>query len=260
MVRDVGYRPVMWFAYVVPGEKLEDDTIIAWDDDSFRNMIEHYYESNDDVLKIDYESRVGTRVSGGPVDSVVGEASNVGVGETSNAGGSHELNDIESLFDVNLGDSKDAFEGDSKVAFEGKGKGKGKASFEENGKGEASFEGDTKGEAGFERDEGLGFIFRKKGADVDGETNKGNKGTKSADRDDEFERQQDSDRDDKSGRETDYIDSSDDGEVVCKKSMKLLYDTSDPIPYLQLGLIFESARQFKDALSKFVLTKDFILS
>ncbi|KAK8578991.1 hypothetical protein V6N12_069327 [Hibiscus sabdariffa] len=153
MVRDAGYRTIMWFAYVVPCEKLEDGTTIAWDDDSFRNMIEHCkmgalhvyvehrvdipkyadYESNDDVLKIYYESRVGTRVNGGPASSVVGEASNVAVG-----------------------DSKDAFEGESKATFEvkgkGKGKGKGKVAFEEKGKGEASLQGDAKGEASFEKD------------------------------------------------------------------------------------------------------------
>ncbi|KAK8676659.1 hypothetical protein V6N13_142229 [Hibiscus sabdariffa] len=157
MVRDAGYRTIMWFAYVVPCEKLEDGTTIAWDDDSFRNMIEHCkmgalhvyvehrvdipkyadYESNDDVLKIYYESRVGTRVNGGPASSVVGEASNVAVG-----------------------DSKDAFEGESKATFEvkgkGKGKGKGKVAFEEKGKGEASLQGDAKGEASFEKDGGSG--------------------------------------------------------------------------------------------------------
>ncbi|KAK8516336.1 hypothetical protein V6N12_068943 [Hibiscus sabdariffa] len=75
------------------GQTLKDDTIIAWDDESFRNMIEHNkkgalhvyvehnvdipqyveYESSDDVDK-NCESYVGQGGIVGPGRSVFGEA------------------------------------------------------------------------------------------------------------------------------------------------------------------------------------------
>ncbi|KAK8562182.1 hypothetical protein V6N13_148709 [Hibiscus sabdariffa] len=195
MVKDVGYRTVMWFVYVVPSEKLEYGTTIAWDDDSFRNMTNHCnmcklhdytehkvdipqnadYESNDDVLKIDCESRVGTRVTGGLAGSVAGE--------TSNAEG------LGFIFRKKYADANES-DDDAKIQkieedcmhfF----KKRGKLSNDE-----------VETETCFDFDFG-----------TSSETNKGNKGTKSLERDDEFERQQDFDMDDESGRETDDIDS-----------------------------------------------------
>ncbi|KAK8986840.1 hypothetical protein V6N11_037766 [Hibiscus sabdariffa] len=69
----------------------------------------------------------------------------------------------------------------------------------------------------------------------------------------------------KSGSETDYIESSDvgsydnlkDGEVFCKIRKKIFYDPKDRIPCLQLGLIFDNTRQFKDALVEFDVAKRF---
>ncbi|KAK8529270.1 hypothetical protein V6N13_102203 [Hibiscus sabdariffa] len=68
-----------------------------------------------------------------------------------------------------------------------------------------------------------------------GTSSETNKGTKSVDMDDKFERQQDSDRDGESGRWTYYIDSSNVGS----------YESLD------------STKQFKDALNKFVVAKRF---
>ncbi|KAK8576771.1 hypothetical protein V6N13_015204 [Hibiscus sabdariffa] len=81
-------------SYVVPGQTLKDGTRITWDDESFRNMIEH-------------------RVSGGSGGSVVGEVSNVSEFQ--------ELNYHLSLCDVNLGEIefKTAFEGERLTTFEG---------------------------------------------------------------------------------------------------------------------------------------------
>ncbi|KAK8496824.1 hypothetical protein V6N12_021149 [Hibiscus sabdariffa] len=76
------------------GQTLKDGTRITWDDESFRNMIEH-------------------RVSGGSGGSVVGEVSNVSEFQ--------ELNYHLSLCDVNLGEIefKTAFEGERLTTFEG---------------------------------------------------------------------------------------------------------------------------------------------
>ncbi|KAK9012084.1 hypothetical protein V6N11_040154 [Hibiscus sabdariffa] len=73
------------------------------------------------------------------------------------------------------------------------------------------------------------------------------------------------DRDDGSGDVTNYIHSSDVGsydseedvEVVCKKSKKVFYDPSKPVPCLALGLIFTSTRPFKDALVNYVVVRRF---
>ncbi|KAK8979005.1 hypothetical protein V6N11_007465 [Hibiscus sabdariffa] len=68
-----------------------------------------------------------------------------------------------------------------------------------------------------------------------------------------------------SGEETDYLDSSDagsyetdsDGGIICKKSGKVFFDASTVEPRFQLGMIFESQQQFKDALYYYAIAHSF---
>ncbi|KAL4310223.1 hypothetical protein GQ457_01G012130 [Hibiscus cannabinus] len=65
------------------------------------------------------------------------------------------------------------------------------------------------------------------------------------------------------GNETDYLDSSDagsyesdsDGEILFKKSSKVFFDTSSVEPRFEVGMIFESPQQFKEALYAYAVAQ-----
>ncbi|KAL4308001.1 hypothetical protein GQ457_01G017620 [Hibiscus cannabinus] len=67
------------------------------------------------------------------------------------------------------------------------------------------------------------------------------------------------------GNETDYLDSSDagsyesdsDGEILFKKSSKVFFDTSSVEPRFEVGMIFESPQQFKEALYAYAVAQRF---
>ncbi|KAK9034123.1 hypothetical protein V6N11_050301 [Hibiscus sabdariffa] len=62
---------------------------------------------------------------------------------------------------------------------------------------------------------------------------------------------------------TDYLDSSDarsyesdsDGEILFKKSSKVFFDASSVEPRFEVGMIFESSQQFKEALYAYVVSQ-----
>ncbi|MBA0798739.1 hypothetical protein Gohar_009299, partial [Gossypium harknessii] len=57
---------------------------------------------------------------------------------------------------------------------------------------------------------------------------------------------------------TNYVDSLDlksyrsdsDGEVVFRRSQHVCFDPNNPIPYLELGMVFKGLEEFKTALAK----------
>ncbi|KAK8540850.1 hypothetical protein V6N13_038593 [Hibiscus sabdariffa] len=67
------------------------------------------------------------------------------------------------------------------------------------------------------------------------------------------------------GNETDYLDSSDagsyesdsDGEILFKKSSKVFFDTFSVEPRFEVGMIFESPQQFKEALYAYAVAQRF---
>ncbi|KAK8484898.1 hypothetical protein V6N11_076705, partial [Hibiscus sabdariffa] len=259
-------------------QTLKDATKIAWEDESLRNMIVHNkkepfyvyvehkvdipqyidYESNDDVDK-KCESRVGQRSSGDLGGSEVGEASNVG--------GSQELNYQFRLCDVNLGETefKVAFEdviveGERSTTFEDvetTSNGEETSNFLNArtpfvGERSSAFEGvkiASEGEeaSAFEGKPTYPFVRETEGvAEVhtERETN--------ILIDFVFDTEDCSETEDVGSYEN-----LEDGEVVYKRIKKIFYDPKDRIPCLQLGLMFYSTMQFKDALVEFVVAKRF---
>ncbi|KAL4333446.1 hypothetical protein GQ457_07G006750 [Hibiscus cannabinus] len=67
------------------------------------------------------------------------------------------------------------------------------------------------------------------------------------------------------GNESDYLDSSDagsyesdsDGEILFKKSSKVFFDASSAEPRFEVGMIFESPKQFKEALYAYAVAQRF---
>ncbi|KAK8648759.1 hypothetical protein V6N13_129502 [Hibiscus sabdariffa] len=65
--------------------------------------------------------------------------------------------------------------------------------------------------------------------------------------------------------DTDYIESDDpgsyetnsEGELCVKKGKKLLFDDKGEVPRIELGMIFENSKQFKEALGAYAVAKRF---
>ncbi|KAK5803010.1 hypothetical protein PVK06_030647 [Gossypium arboreum] len=51
--------------------------------------------------------------------------------------------------------------------------------------------------------------------------------------------------------------SDSDGEVVCKRNRHVSFDLSNPIPHLELGIVFMGPDEFKIALAKYAIKKSF---
>ncbi|KAL4387627.1 hypothetical protein GQ457_09G021940 [Hibiscus cannabinus] len=277
----------MWFSFLVLGDSLKDGPIVCFDDASFRTMIEHskkgllhvYVEHKVDIphfadedqtsedTNIMCESRVGGTCEdkGGGPDSCIGE--------TSNVGGSHQMmTDQGDLFDVKInafkkvGDYRNEVGGCSnetvdltniEIYVDGETEDESENGSSSDTKGEEclKFYDKQKHEKLLSDDVHVEHIFED-ATTIETSNVRANKGK---------EEKHKINRDNGTRDDTDYIHSSDvgsydnkeDAEVVCKKSKKVFYDPFEPIPYLDLELIFTSTRHFKDALVNYILAKRF---
>ncbi|MBA0703065.1 hypothetical protein Goari_026941 [Gossypium aridum] len=53
--------------------------------------------------------------------------------------------------------------------------------------------------------------------------------------------------------------SDSDGEVVCSKNSHVCFDPNNPIPHLELGMVFRGPKVFKIALAKYAVKNGLIL-
>ncbi|KAK9045177.1 hypothetical protein V6N11_059066 [Hibiscus sabdariffa] len=258
LVHKAGYRAMMWFSYLVPGDSLKDGPIVCFDDASFRTMIEHskkgllhvYVEHKVDIPHFADEDQISEDTNimcescvGGTCEDKGGGPDSC-IGETSNVGGSHQrMTDQNDLFDVKVdafskvGDFSNEVDDCSNEILEGLGfifahiNGYGYEDDEIRTIGEEclKFYDKQKQKKLLSDDVHVEHIFED--ATTDETSNvRANKGK---------EEKQKINMDDGSGDDIDYIHSS------------------DVVPSLALGLIFTSTRQFKDALANYVVAKRF---